>query len=200
MVLKFRLMDLPAEIRLLIAEYALSFKNITWTWARYFPNEKAEKFLCHARRDDGEYRICDSYSLSLVYKQLAHETRNLVYKINTLEFNENERFKSTPPNIPGYSFIEFTDDDNDDESRNNHFSIAVTVWKLFRTSCPSSVLAAVRNVHLLFDSRSYMEESFDEHHHGHLDRLMSVAAQSPQIVFGFYPGWYTPDFLCVKRG
>jgi hypothetical protein len=197
MVQRFRLMDLPAEIRLLIAEYALSYESITWTWACCYPGEKAGKFLCNARRDDGEYRIGDSYSLSLFCKQLAYETRNLMYKINTLEFNGDERFNHTPPDIPGYSLLKFADQMDDDPD--NHLSNVVTAWELFRTSCPASVFAAVRNVRLRFDSDFFMRE-LDYGHHGHLDRLMSVAAQSPHIVFEFYPGWNTPDFLeCEER-
>jgi hypothetical protein len=125
-----------------------------------------------------------------------------MYKINTLEFNGNEHLNDTPPNIPAYHCMALDYDNSDGETEYNYFGNAVTAWEIFRKSCPSSVLAAVRNVHLRFNSEPFKEKLLyvEVPSTSLLERLESVATQSPQIVFEFYPGWKSPDFFrCVER-
>ena len=81
---KSPLMRLPVELRLIIAEYALTYEDgIFWFWDKY---RKRGKFMLrtdYSSFDDAK----DLNPLKLVCTTLYWETRNSLYKLNTLRFN-----------------------------------------------------------------------------------------------------------------
>jgi len=72
-------MDLPVELRLMIAEYALvSAKPLTWYYSEYTPKRRAGSFK----------HLSQATALTRVCRQLHHETAGLVWKLNTVHFNQ----------------------------------------------------------------------------------------------------------------
>lgn len=77
----FRLLDLPTELRLQIAEHALrSREPLIWTWITYDPNGDTGK---------GTFKGLDSLTaITRASRQLHAETTGLVWKSNTFRFDE----------------------------------------------------------------------------------------------------------------
>jgi hypothetical protein len=74
---KFRLIDLPVELRLRIAEYALAQDEpLRWYWSTYQSDKKVGSFQ----------GIEELTALSRVSQQLYSETANIVWKVNTVAF------------------------------------------------------------------------------------------------------------------
>jgi len=78
-------MDLPTELRLYIAEYALvSQKPLTWYWSEYTKTNKTGSF----------HNIERVTALTRVCRQLYAETTGIVWKVNELQFQPRQSRRS----------------------------------------------------------------------------------------------------------
>jgi len=180
---RFRLMELPVELRVMIAEYALSHEpGIFWTWTNYNEGEKSGKFVEPSGIGIHDSKPCNPFSL--VCKQLAYETRNITYKVNTLNFDSGN---TTNPEVPGYKSFP--------HSHTKSFSNAANAWEHFRKLAPPSVLAAVSNVDLSFCIYVNRRTEDGANEYPELLQFADIASQSPHIKFQFYPFWNLPDFF-----
>jgi hypothetical protein len=94
--LTFRLMDLPVELRVQIAEYAMTSDHQPLCWARR-PADDGENYI-----RGFDFLMTGSYefniaSLSSVSKQLREETKGILFKANIFRFRDGD----TPFTIDG---------------------------------------------------------------------------------------------------
>jgi hypothetical protein len=85
---KFRLMDLPVELRVHIAEYAMHNPN-GLKWVHIQPDVDEERWVqgFNMLMDCFESPYGSDASLTVVSKQLREETKGLLFKVNTLTFS-----------------------------------------------------------------------------------------------------------------
>lgn len=125
----FRLMDLPTELRIMIAEYALTDKDeLNWYWKDF-------TFRSGIFMSKSKVRLVDLTALSRVSKQLYEETAGLVWKWNRFNFGL------------GFSFSDY----KSHRSYWNRFGHELLEAELefFLQKAPPKVIGCIRNISML---------------------------------------------------
>ncbi|OAL43732.1 hypothetical protein IQ07DRAFT_665821 [Pyrenochaeta sp. DS3sAY3a] len=122
------LLDLPVELRIMIAEYALTDTDeLDWSWTSCVSGSRSGTFL--SKRN---VRLVDLTALRRVSKQLCTETAGLVWKWNTFNFGRRAGlFNYRRPRSPWSSRAD------------GHLRAAVN---FFLEKAPPGVVGCIRNI------------------------------------------------------
>jgi len=104
----FRLMDFPTKIRVMVAKYALTYKNgLVWRWIEQLSGERVGRFCDMSKNQDIE-DLGPCVNILSLSRQL-HETGNLMIKVNRLHFDDENSYLSHYDDIQ--TFDERTQDE-----------------------------------------------------------------------------------------
>ncbi|KAF2634517.1 hypothetical protein P280DRAFT_238840 [Massarina eburnea CBS 473.64] len=168
-------MELPAEVRLIIAEHALYYEDgLEWRWKSYSKERKVGTFY---EDSESTSMTANLNPLALVCKKLHHETKNIVFKVNVLGFSSIAMDVGIP------------DNELYDDSIENDFENPMEAWDHFREHADDLTLAAVRQVKISCCILWPEHPCSDPVMQRRLSQLEIAAVGTPHAHFVLDPSW-----------
>jgi hypothetical protein len=175
----FRYMDLPAELRLLIAEYALVAEEpLAWHWVEWTPTYKSVTFM----------NINNHNGLTRVSRQLRAELRPAFWKVNTFEFDEAMLSRPHHPEPRNQTKVQV-------------IAIIAEAYRFFVAQARWTVVPSLRAVDFRMGFVDHSLRAWPSWPDKmppigrHLDDLAQLA---PNIRLRLLDGWWTMEENCIN--